>query len=129
MIRRHPLLTAAFAAVLALLLFKPAASAYYQATNGEGCTSCHEMTATWDTWKHSTHRSVGCLECHENDEVANARRAAKHVSGAVPEEIRVKGMDVARLMERCRGCHRQEFAAWEAGPHAAKFSKVFLDKK
>src|SRR5579884_542263 len=116
-------------AMLAALLFVPASSMYYRATAGEGCTNCHEMRPNWETWKQSTHRSVSCLACHANDELANARRAERHVRGNVPEQIRVRGLDVVRLMQRCKTCHRQEFADWQAGPHGSAFAKVFLDSK
>jgi hypothetical protein len=130
MIRRHPfLISGSLAVLLLLLLFKPASSMYYRATKGEGCIGCHEMTPVWEAWKHSSHRSVNCLDCHENNEMANSRRASRHVQGNVPEQIRLKGIDVVRIMERCKNCHRQEFAQWQAGPHGSPFSKVFTDAK
>jgi len=119
------------AIVLAPGLIVPASNAYYTATDGEGCTSCHEMRATWQTWKQSSHRNVACLECHGGlrNEPANARRLEKHLSGDIPEQIRMKGIDVARMIDRCKGCHQQEFAQWRNGPHGTPFSHVFLDKK
>lgn len=129
-LRRHRLLLVCTLIVGAGVLAVPASSVYYRATAGEGCTNCHEMRETWETWRDSSHRSVNCLECHDaRDEVANARRAARHVSGNVPEQIRIKGIDVVKIMDRCRGCHQQEFAQWQAGPHDAALKKVFLDEK
>jgi hypothetical protein len=29
---------------------------------------------------------------------------------------------------QCRNCHRQEYAAWAAGPHSSTFARIFLDK-
>ena len=37
--------------------------------------------------------------------------------------------DIPRLMEQCRGCHRQEFAQWESGAHSATYRRLFLDAK
>ena len=33
------------------------------------------------------------------------------------------------MTERCQACHRQEYAAWQAGPHSATYARIFLDKK
>jgi len=119
-----------------LFLLLPASSVYYHATAGEGCARCHEIRETYDLWRQSTHRSVSCSACHGDAltsgidfELANARRVVRHVQGDLPEQIRVKGLDVARMMERCKSCHRQEFADWQAGPHGSTFSKIFLDQK
>jgi hypothetical protein len=30
---------------------------------------------------------------------------------------------------QCQSCHRQEYAAWQAGPHSATYARIFLDKK
>jgi hypothetical protein len=30
-------------------------------------------------------------------------------------------------MERCRGCHRQEFAQWQSGAHSATYDRLFVD--
>jgi hypothetical protein len=32
------------------------------------------------------------------------------------------------MVQRCRSCHRQEFADWQAGPHSITYSEIFLDK-
>ena len=36
---------------------------------------------------------------------------------------------VQAVTEECKGCHRQEYAAWQSGPHSATYSRIFLDKK
>jgi cytochrome c7-like protein/cytochrome c554/c'-like protein len=122
--------------VAALLLLVPASSVYYTATGGEGCARCHEIREPYEIWRQSTHRSVSCAACHGDSftsgpsfHLANARRLAKHLAGDVPEQVRMKGLDVVRMMERCKGCHRQEFADWQAGPHGSAFSRIFLDAK
>ncbi len=33
------------------------------------------------------------------------------------------------MTAQCQTCHRQEFAAWQAGPHSATYARIFLDKK
>ena len=124
------------APLLLALLLLPASSVYYHSTAGEGCARCHEIRESYDLWRQSTHRSVSCSACHGDSfttdasfHLANARRLIKHVRGDVPEQIRIKGLDVARMTERCKTCHRQEFADWQAGPHSSAFAKIFLDQK
>ena len=130
---RYLLLAAPVA--LALLLL-PASSVYYRSTAGEGCARCHEIREPYDLWRQSTHRNVSCSACHGDSlttdvafHMGNARRLAKHVRGDVPDQIRIKGLDVVRIAERCKTCHRQESADWQAGPHSSTFSKIFLDQK
>ncbi len=126
-----------FAAVLpCLLLMLPASSVYYRSTAGEGCARCHEIRGNWNSWHESTHRGVSCSACHGDSlkgdlrfHLGNFRRLIKHVRGDVPEQIRIKGLDAVAMSERCRNCHRQEFADWQAGPHGTTFSKFFLDQK
>ena len=122
--------------LVALLLLLPVSSVYYTATGGEGCAGCHEIRASYELWRQSTHRSVSCAACHGSSftsgpsfHAANARRLMKHTEGDVPEQVQLKGLDVVRMLERCKSCHRQEFADWQAGPHGSAFSKIFLDQK
>ena len=122
--------------LLAVVLLVPASSVYYTATGGEGCAGCHEIRQSFELWKQSTHRSVSCSACHGDSftsgpsfHMANARRLTKHVEGDVPEQVRIQGLDVVKMMERCKNCHRQEFADWQAGPHGSTFATIFLDAK
>jgi hypothetical protein len=32
-------------------------------------------------------------------------------------------------MDRCRACHRQEFASWRSGRHSATYKEIFLNEK
>jgi RNase P subunit RPR2 len=59
----------------------------------------------------------------------NVNRVWVHLKGEVPEQIRVRFRDVPAIMERCRGCHQQEFAQWKSGPHATPYSAIFVDEK
>ncbi len=130
------IVTAAAVVAAAGLLMLPASSIYYRSTAGEGCARCHEIRETYNTWRASSHRGVACAECHGDalsggiaSSVANFRRAVKHVRGEIPEQVRMRGLDVYKMMERCRGCHRQEFADWQSGPHSSTFSALLLDQK
>jgi len=119
----------AAAAVPCLLLVLPASSIYYRSSGGEGCASCHEIRDNVELWRTSTHRGIPCAACHADSAANDIRRLLEHVRDEVPEQIRMKGWDNLALLARCQGCHRQEFANWQAGPHGVTFAKFFVDAK
>ena len=45
----------------------------------------------------------------------------------LPTRFDLGQRDIPRLMERCRGCHSQEFAEWRSGAHSATYQRLFLD--
>ena len=61
--------------------------------------------------------------------VNNLRRLVTHLRGDVPDQIRIRNIDAQEMMERCRSCHRQEFADWQAGPHGVSYERIFLSKE
>ena len=130
--RRFWLLLAAVP-ILALLAV-PAGSIYYTAAGGKACIRCHEVQSAYDGWLISTHRSVQCKECHGGlfttdaaFHLNNAKRLWLHLRGRVPERLLIQQQDISRGMnERCGNCHRQEYAAWAAGPHQATYAAIFL---
>lgn len=121
--------------VLLAVLFLPVASVYYRYSQGRSCAKCHEIWQPYTDWHTSTHRNVLCSECHGDVLTLNAgfhlkniRQLYKHVRGDVPEQVRLKADDVQQLNARCAKCHRQEYADWAAGPHAATYREIFLDE-
>jgi len=118
----------ACAAALALLSV-PAANVYYHASGGAGCARCHEISFDYDEWRHSSHRGVNCVDCHATSLATNLRRVAAHFAGRVPEQVHLAAADVDRMLPRCRGCHRQEFAAWASAGHSATYAALFTDRK
>jgi nitrate/TMAO reductase-like tetraheme cytochrome c subunit len=121
--------------VLGMLLFLPGASLYYRYSGGRSCAKCHEIWQPYNDWHTSTHRNVLCSECHGNVLTLNAgfhlkniRRLYQHLRGDVPEQVQVKNDDVEQINARCAKCHRQEYADWAAGPHAATYREIFLDQ-
>jgi hypothetical protein len=109
-------------------------SAYYGGSDGHGCARCHEIRPEVDSWAESSHRGVGCKECHGRSLSADLRMQAKnlervwlHARGRVPEQIRVRHTDVAALVERCAACHRQEHADWQGGPHGTPYAGLFVN--
>lgn len=110
---------------IALLLFLLAGPG-----SGETCSNCHEIAPSADQWKASSHRNVACESCHGGTfQRANAGRVVKHVRDAAPEHIRLKFAQVKEVVERCRECHRGEYADWSTGPHGNGFAKVLTDAK
>lgn len=123
-------------AVLGLVLLVPAASLYYEAGGGKGCTSCHEMNPLYDRWHASSHRNIACEKCHGGAMTLdvgfhwnNATRVFAHVKGDLAERVGFSNRYVQEMSERCRSCHQQEYAAWESGPHSASYERIFLDQK
>jgi len=102
---------------------------YYRSSSGRGCSRCHEIGEQYRAWTGSAHRGVPCDTCHDSSMMTNVRRVVAHVRDQVPEQPRLKGNDVFAMVERCRSCHQEEFAAWQAGPHRITYAEVFLDKK
>lgn len=123
---RLALAAAAGALVLAALSI-PGAHYYYQASWGEGCARCHEIRGNFESWQHSSHRKVNCVQCHESSLESSLRRVVRHVRGDVPERIHLGMTDVVEMVEKCRNCHQQEFAQWRSGPHATTFARIFMD--
>jgi len=122
--------------LLVAVLFLPGASVYYRYSGGRSCARCHEIWQPYTDWHTSTHRSVACADCHGDVftldagfHLKNIGRLAAHLSGRIPEQVRLKADDVQEMGGRCGKCHRQEYADWAAGPHAARYKEIFLDEK
>jgi hypothetical protein len=123
------------AAAVAVLLV-PAATVWYEYSGGRGCARCHEIQASFNHWQSSAHRNIPCTSCHGSAltfdvgfHLANLRRVARHIGGRGGREIHLKHTDLYPVVERCRACHQQEYAAWNAGPHGVTYAKIFLDRK
>lgn len=132
--RRHRLLAAFGGMALAALLSIPGASYVYELGGGESCARCHEIAPNFETWQHSTHFEVACTECHGDAltvdpdfHLGNIRRLATHLSGTVPETIRLRHRDLKPMVEGCKRCHEQEFRHWQSGAHSASYTQIFAD--
>jgi hypothetical protein len=124
-------------AAAAALLLPGGGLVVYQASGGETCTRCHEIRPSFDMWTNSSHRAIPCQDCHGGlltpdleFHAGNLRRVVKHARGEVPPQVLLaRWQDIERTMEKCRSCHRQEYAAWQAGPHSATYADIFLDEE
>mgnify|MGYP005842812091 FL=1 len=124
-INRVGFLAGGAAALAALSL--PGVHFYYRSTAGEGCARCHEIRPNLESWRASSHRRINCLDCHESTMEASVRRVAAHWKGDIPERPRLKLRDVFAMTQRCKNCHRQEYAQWRSGPHATTYARIFTD--
>ena len=132
---KRPLIACAAAVVVGVLAV-PAGSLYFEFGNGVRCVSCHEMQPHFDVWHTSSHRKVGCEKCHGDALTfnfdfhrTNVSRAISHLRGELPEQINLASRQVTATSQMCGACHRQEFAAWQSGPHSATYARIFLDRK
>ena len=123
-------------ALLILVLALPGASLYYEYSQGRACARCHEIWQPYTDWHTSAHRNVPCSACHGDVftldagfHLKNIRRVADHLSGKLPEKVRLSTRDVFQVNELCRNCHQAEYAAWASSSHSATYSEIFLDKK
>jgi len=104
-----------------------AADYYYKSSQGAGCAKCHEIAENYNSWRHSSHRSITCTECHASSLQTNVRRVVAHVRGEVPERVHLRLDDVLAMMKQCRRCHQQEYAQWRSGPHGTTYARIFTD--
>ena len=95
------------------------------------------MQPLYDQWHASSHRGIACEKCHGGALTLDARS-----TGTTPRALycapagrpagaaSASAIDIVQdMMERCEECHRQEYAAWQTGPHSATYARIFLDKK
>jgi hypothetical protein len=133
---RSRILVILFIALGAAIVAFPGASIYYEYSGGKACARCHEIWQPYSDWHTSTHRNIPCGACHGDIftleagfHINNMRRVVNHLSGDVPEQVRLQTRDVFRVTERCQKCHQQEWAEWASGLHHAAYKEVFLDSK
>jgi len=120
-------LIAGAAAAAVLGLAAGGAHYYYEVSWGDGCARCHEIRDNYDAWHGSTHRKINCTECHESSVRTNLRRVTTHLRGEVPDKLHLAAEDVFRMVDKCKACHRQEFAQWSAGPHSTTYARLLTD--
>jgi Cytochrome c3 len=121
---------ALYTAIIGLIFsaaFAATAPVYFRFQHGQGCEGCHEMAAHVNAVHASSHRGITCLQCHSASVADKLRHLRVHFNGQVPEEIRLRDIDVLAMTANCQSCHQHEFAAWKAGPHSATYAQIFTD--
>lgn len=103
-------------------------SAYYSSERGRGCASCHEMRSYTVSAHDSPHGAMKCAQCHDASLRIKLRRTWEHVTRRWPEEIRLGDVDVLAMTARCRDCHGNEYASWQAGPHSATYAQILTNR-
>lgn len=106
----------------------PAVNYYYQSSWGEGCAKCHEIRGNRDSWHSASHRKINCTSCHASSLAGNLRRAYVHALYTPAERIHLRTEDISQVLDRCRGCHSQEFARWKSGPHSSTYARFLTNK-
>lgn len=123
--------------VVLLLVLATGGGLLYEGSPGASCARCHEIRPSYEMWANSAHRSTPCEDCHggvltldAGFHVNNLRRLVQHVRDEVPQQIAVTSHgDIEKITLRCRQCHQQEYAAWQAGAHSTTYTEIFLDEE
>ena len=100
--------------------------------SGETCSQCHSMQPQYLTWQASTHKNVGCVECHADTGVEGSIQLAKDLGRYVFREVTGTYVAPIRLFEkveddRCIRCHNMDRDVSASGdiliPHQAHLDR------
>jgi hypothetical protein len=119
-----------------LIILSPFYIYWNAAAPKKTCSSCHEIVKSVDMFAQSAHRSLKCRECH-GTALSNGfhsikekgNMVVKHVKTEYIEDIRLNHEQVLAVMQDCKRCHEDEYAAWNSGGHSALYHDIFLDRK
>jgi hypothetical protein len=67
------------------------------------------------------------MDCHDATLATKLRHIRVHLTGKLPEAIRLRDVDVLKMQANCQKCHQREYATWQAGPHSATYSQIFAE--
>lgn len=93
---------------VALLIVATLVGTYVETGTDRFCAeSCHQMTASSETWHESAHATVGCVRCHEGRPVTSGLVALVTRSGYVGGSLTGGQPDEVTIPpDRCLQCHR-----------------------
>ena len=87
----------------------------YLSTDPRACINCHVMNTQYATWQHSSHKEVGCIECHlPTDDIvdkylAKMRDGYNHslafTLGTYDHAIKISADGAKRVQKNCKSCH------------------------
>lgn len=92
----------------------------YLSSDSQTCINCHVMDAHYASWQNSSHREVGCVECHlPRDSFvgkmsAKARDGFNHsvafTLGTYSNSMRATDDASRRIQANCISCHQDVVA-------------------
>ncbi len=100
------------------------------------CASCHEISPSHETWMTSSHRDIACFECHGtalsnglHSLTEKTRMVRTHIAGdGRSDQISLTEAQLIGIMDRCTGCHQEEYKKWGSGGHSASYADIFLNE-
>ncbi len=96
---------------------------YFATTTPRFCSSCHEVAPYVASWRHSAHKSVNCLYCHEprgalgklHSKSRGLNYVYRHIAGQYTSIVETEIFD-----QNCIDCH---FGNYTKYPKAKKPTK------
>lgn len=89
----------------------------YLSKDPKACINCHVMNTQYATWQHSSHKDVGCIECHLPTDSIVEKYAAKAIDGwnhslaftlgTYDPAIKISDYGAKRVQKNCKSCHEQ----------------------
>lgn len=87
----------------------------YLSKDPKACINCHVMNTQYATWQHSSHKDVGCIECHLPTDGFIDKYTAKAIDGwnhsvaftlgTYDHAIKISEHGAKRVQKNCKSCH------------------------
>jgi cytochrome c nitrite reductase small subunit len=87
----------------------------YLSKDPRACINCHVMNTQYATWQHSSHKDVGCVECHLPTDnffdkyIAKMKDGWNHsvafTLGTYDHAIKISDDGAKRVQKNCISCH------------------------
>jgi cytochrome c nitrite reductase small subunit len=89
----------------------------YLSSDPRACINCHVMNTQYATWQHSSHKGVGCIECHLPTDSTVEKYLAKAIDGynhsvaftlgTYDPAIKISDYGAKRVQKNCISCHSE----------------------
>jgi cytochrome c nitrite reductase small subunit len=87
----------------------------YLSEDPRACINCHVMNTQYATWQHSSHKEVGCIECHLPTDNTTDKLISKMKDGwnhslaftlnTYDHAIKISEDGARRVQQNCVSCH------------------------